>query len=93
MALEDPKRKSESWSENPGLDSDPGWDLENETGGFGIGLSEWRRVRVEEFGFEFEFGLGVFRIKAFEVGIGERGREEGKEEEEEEDGKERKEVK
>ena len=27
-ALEDPKRKSESWSENPGLDSDPGWDLE-----------------------------------------------------------------
>jgi hypothetical protein len=49
--------------------------------------------RVEEFGFEFEFGLGVFRIEAFEVGIGERGREEGKEEEEEENGKERKEVK
>jgi hypothetical protein len=54
-------------------------------------LNEWRGVRVEEFGFEF--GLGVFGIKAFEVGIGERGREEGKEEEEEVDGKERKEVK
>ena len=65
----------------------------SETGGFGIGLSEWRGVRVEEFGFEFEFGLGVFGIEAFEVGIGERGREEGEEEEEEEDGKERKEVK
>jgi hypothetical protein len=34
-------------------------------------LSEWRGVRVEEFGFKF--GLRVFGIKAFEVGIGERG--------------------
>jgi hypothetical protein len=35
----------------------------SETGGFGIGLSEWRGVRVEEFGFEFEFDSGSLESK------------------------------